>query len=519
MMNPRLFLLTLSLFLASCAVQSDQTSAVKSNANASAAASQAGIKGKRDNVLILFFDDMRFDSFSYRGGPVSTPNIDALAAESTRFDMAMTTTGLCSPSRAALFTGRWGHKTGLDDNVELWHSRLTELDPAQGGIIKRASESGYFVGYVGKWHLGAMGPQIRGAKFVESFEADTHAAVRPYTPYGGLARNQSYQAGKRDIGGDKLDYYQTLPGTYEETVTYDKVKNGKVMFEKAAKDDRPFFGVVSFSQPHPPYRVPEPYASMFDPAKLKVPANHLAKRVNKPLAQDYPFWPWHDVSHLSDEDWREMRAHYYGAIAMIDRAVGELIDSAKEQGIYEDLHIVLLGDQGSMLGEHRLYDKAAYAYDELMRIPLLVRDPDVAPRIINRHVSLMDIPATLSDWMRLPSDGAEDGRSLEPLMVEGDSAISDDEDSALYAYEWYNGAWFGLRAIRTPEYKYVWNPADARDELYQLKTDPSELNNLIDDAKHAASLKKLRHKLKAKLDKIEDPSASKLQLLIDRIYK
>ena len=516
----RTLLLPLLLGVAACSAVEVPTnaSAVTSDAQKAAENLNAGVKSeaKRENVLILFFDDMRFDSFSYRGGPVPTPNIDALAAESTRFDMAMTTTGLCSPSRAALFTGRWGHRTGLDDNVELWHSRLSELDPEEGGIIKRASDSGYFVGYVGKWHLGAKGPQIRGAEFVESFEADTHAAVRPYTPYGGLERNNRYQAGERDKNGDKLDYFQTLDGTYEDTPTYDKVKNGKRMFAKAANDDRPFFGVVSFSQPHPPYRVPEPYASMFDPATVDVPENHLSERVNKPIAQDYPFWPWHDVSHLTEKDWREMRAHYYGAIAMIDQAVGELIESAKEQGIYDDLHIVLLGDQGSMLGEHRLYDKAAYAYDELMRIPLLVRDPDIAPRIVKRHVSLMDVPATLSDWMQLPPDGAEDGTSLEPLMVEGDSAISDAEDSALYAYEWYNGAWFGVRAIRTPEYKYVFNPADSRDELYDLKADPVELNNRINDKALADVRDDLRERLLEKLQRVEDPAAEKLALDIKR---
>ena len=500
------------MFLLGCSAQSSETQASKSTASQTVKI-EGSVSGndKQDNVLILFFDDMRFDSFSYRGGPVPTPNIDALAAQSTRFDTAITTTGLCSPSRAALFTGRWGHRTGLDDNVELWHSRLTELDPEQGGLIKRASDSGYFVGYVGKWHLGANGPQIRGAEFVESFAADSNKAVRPYTPYGGLKRTTGYEAGKRDAGGEKHDYYQTLPGTYESSYTYDKVKNAKVMFNKAAKDERPFFGVVSFSQPHPPYRIPEPYASMFKTEELKLPSNHLADRVNKPLAQEYPFWPWHDVSHMTDDDWLKARAHYYGAIAMIDQAVGDIIQSAKDEGVWDDLHVVFLGDQGSMLGEHRLYDKMAYAYDELMRIPLLVRDPDVAPSIVNRHVSLMDVPATLADWMQLPPDGPEDGTSLEPLMLKGDGAMSDSEDSAVYAYEWYNGAWFGLRAIRTPDYKYVFNPADSRDELYDLKRDPGEVNNLIGEAKLASVRDDLRSKLLIKLKRVEDPSAEKLE--------
>ena len=508
---PKMFAILLVFsFGQSCAAQPVVNSAATSGS------AKAVKSGNKPNVLILFFDDMRFDSFSYRGGPVPTPNIDALAAQSTRFNMAMTTTGLCSPSRAALFTGRWGHRTGLDDNVELWHSRLTELDPAQGGIIRRAKDAGYYVGYIGKWHLGANGPQKRGADFVGAFEKDDKEALRPYTPHKDLARVRDYLAGERDANGEKHQYYQTLPGTYEDSITGHKVRSGQEFLRAAAKDNRPFFGVVSFQQPHPPYRVPEPYASMFDPAKVKLPANHLAERVNKPLSQEYPYWPWHDVRHMTDTDWREARAHYYGAIAMIDRAVGELIQTAKDEGIYDDLHIIFLGDQGSMIGEHGLYDKAAYAYDELMRIPLLVRDPDVAPRTVNRHVSLMDIPATMTEWMDLKPDGPSDGRSLTPLMTKGDDAMSDAEDKAIYAYEWYNGAWFGLRAIRTKNHKYVWNPGDRHDELYDLKNDPGEVTNLAGKPAYRNILNSLRRDLLVQLRQVDDPSAAKLEKLIRR---
>ncbi|APG63534.1 sulfatase [Sphingorhabdus lutea] len=470
----------------------------------------------KPNILILFFDDMRFDSFSYRGGPVPTPNIDALAAASTRFDMAMTTTGLCSPSRAALFTGRWGHRTGLDDNVELWHSRLSELDPNQGGIIRRAKDAGYYIGYVGKWHLGANGPQKRGADFIGAFEKDDKEAVRPFTPDSDLEQVRGYIAGKRDANGEKHQYYETLPGTYEDTITSEKVRSGQEFLHLAAKKKEPFFGVISFQQPHPPYRVPEPYASMFDPDKVTLPVNHMAARVDTPLSQEYPYWPWHDVSHMNEDDWRKARAHYYGAIAMIDHAVGQIIETAKKEGVYDDLHIILLGDQGSMIGEHGLYDKAAYAYDELMRIPLLVRDPDIAPRIVNRHVSLMDIPATMSEWMGLAADGESDGRSLTPLMKRGDVALSDEEDRAFYAYEWYNGAWFGLRAIRTKQYKYVWNPGDKNDELYDLINDPGEMTNLAPNSAYKEQIRNLRGQLLDHLRAVHDPSAGRLEKLIAR---
>jgi|GEM_PF-189134 len=469
-------------------------------------------RDSKPNVLILMFDDMRFDTFSYRGGTVPTPNIDQLAAEGTRFDYAMTTTGLCSPSRAALFTGRWGHKTGLDDNVGLYHSRLSELRLSEGGLIKRAADEGYHVGYVGKWHLGAQGPALRGAEFTAA--DDEHSAPRhgrQWTPYEMVDMVDNYNRGGSDAKAEKHLYYQTLPGTYEDTATAKKVKSGQELLRRAAADSRPFFGVVSFQQPHPPYRVPEPYASMFDPDKVALPANHAVARVSKPMSQDDSWWPWHEVGHMNDEDWRKSRTYYYGAIAMIDRAVGEIIQTAKDVGLYDDLHIVVLGDQGSMLGEHNLYDKGPYAYDELMRMPLIMRNPNIEPRVVNRQVSMLDIAPTLAEWMGLNPDGDVDGRTLVPLMENGDAADAGRVDAALYAYEWYNGGWFGIRAIRTPEMKFVWNPGDSRDELYDLRKDPTEITNLIEDPEYSDELRHLAGLMQSELSRVADPSLEKFR--------
>lgn len=466
----------------------------------------------KENVLVIMFDDMRFDTFSYRGGPVNTPNIDELANQSIRFDNAMTTTGLCSPSRAAMFTGRWGHKTGLDDNVELYHSRLSELDPKEGGIMRKASEAGYLVGYVGKWHLGAQGTKLRGAEIdLGQGHEPRERFTRPWTPYEKVPQVKGYYEGKLDANDEKHEYFMTLPGGYEDTRAYSKVVYGKNMIKQAAKDKRPFFGVVSFNQPHPAYRVPEPYASMFDPMTLKLPKNHLIERVNKPLAQDGIWWPWHDVGHMSDLDWRRSRAFYYGAIAMVDRIVGDLIQTAKDEGMYDDLTILLVGDQGSMLGEHGLYDKGPYAYDELMRMPLLIRTPALAPKIVNRQVSIIDIAPTLTEIMGLKADEDIDGRTLLPLMTKGDVADKGKVDSALYAYEWYNGSWFGIRAIRTPEMKFVWNPGDTRDEFYDLVKDPIEKDNQINNKLYRKKLKTMVALLEQELVRVSDPSVERFR--------
>lgn len=471
--------------------------------------SSSSPRSGKPNVLVLMFDDMRFDTFSYRGGPVTTPNIDELAAQGTRFDSAMTTTGLCSPSRAAFFTGRWGHKTGLDDNVQLYHSRLSELALSEGGLLQRAANSGYKVSYIGKWHLGAQGPSLRGADFIWGHDKDTERYGRQFVPRETKANIDKYYRGERDANNEKHEYYRTLPGSFEDTEAGIEVANGEKMLRAAAADGKPFFGIVSFEQPHPPYRVPEPYASMFDPAKMVLPKNHAIKRINKPMSQDDIVWPWHDVGHMTEDDWRNTRAFYYSAIAMIDHAVGELINTAKEVGLYDDLHIVLLGDQGSMLGEHNLYDKGPYAYDELMRMPLIVRSPGVKPKTITRQVSMLDVTPTLAEIMSFPADGEVDGRSLIPLMEKGDKADKGREDIALYAYEWYNGGWFGIRAIRTPDMKFVWNPGDDTDELYDLAKDPFEMNNLISDKSYHKRLVKLGGYMKSELARIKDPSLEK----------
>lgn len=469
------------------------------------AAQADGHEPKRPNVLILFFDDMRFDSFSYRGGPVDTPNIDALAAESTRFDMAMTSTGICSPSRAALFTGRWGHRTGVDDNVQLWHSQVFGLRPDDGGLIKRAVDAGYYVNYVGKWHIGNNGPADRGAEYFRSNSESLEPRDRFYTPYETQAQVDLYNSGKTDPSGEKEAYWKTLPGGYTDDVDYHKVEGGIAMIKAAAAQDKPFFGVVSFNQPHPPYRVPEPYASMYDPAEVELPANHMASLEGKPLGQRGVYWPWHDTGHMSEADWRKARAHYYGAIKLVDDYIGDLLGAAKEAGVYDDLHIVFLGDQGSMIGEHTLFDKGPYAYDELMRMPLLIRNPDVAPQIVNHHVSMLDIAPTLAEWMGLYPDGAIDGRSLTSLMAKGDAGHYDGPDGALYTFEMYVGSRFGIRAWRNHELKYVFNAGDRVDELYDLKRDPGEMVNLIDDPAYADRLAAMRKQLERELVRIEDP--------------
>ena len=169
---------------------------------------------KHKNVLLLMFDDLRFDTFSYVGGQARTPDIDALARESVTFTAACTPTGLCSPSRAALLTGRLGHRTGLDDNCHVWQSRLMGLDLNQTTVLEWAREKDYFVGYFGKWHLGPDGPIRRGVHRFSStgFERGRKLPVKP--DFDSIKRyydkNKNFE--------EKPEFYATPPVCSTKTI-------------------------------------------------------------------------------------------------------------------------------------------------------------------------------------------------------------------------------------------------------------------------------------------------------------
>jgi arylsulfatase A-like enzyme len=457
---------------------------------------------QKKNVVLLLFDDLRYDSFGFKGAVVNTPNIDKLAKNGICFNSAITTTGLCSPSRAALFTGRWGHRTALDDNTRLWHSKNQGLSLEQTTLLEWSSQQGYKVGYFGKWHLGPLGPEERGIKYTSGGKIGGEGR-KVYTPLRERAEIRDYY-NSVNPGREKDLYYKTLKGTYKETGLKKKIDEGIHFISDTRNSDSPFFLTISFNQPHPAYKVPEPYASLFDPDKIELPASFSDNMLEKPLVQTQILWPWHDVGHMTKMDWKRTISYYYGAVAMIDRAVGEIVQSLKENGSYENTMILIVGDQGSMIGEHGLYDKGPYSYEELIRMPIIMKIPGKRPRMINRQVSVLDLNQTLAEWMEIePGLPNLDSRSLFPLINGGDEAWQHKDDLAFYHYEWYNGSWFGIRTIRTPEWKYCWSPTDM-DELYDLKEDPYEVQNLVQSEYHKEILFSLQKKLLLHLEETED---------------
>lgn len=466
---------------------------LRRNFLAGASAAAVG-KHERRNVLLLIAEQFQHNAGSFADGPAKTPNLDKLAGSSVQFHAACTTSGLCSPARAALFTGRFGHRTGLDDNCNVWHSRLTGLDVKETTLIEWAKRKGYFTGYFGKWHLGRDGPILRGADRYPPTGFDRYP-----DPPGKVTRKPDFNAPKKyyargAIFEEKPGFYSTARGSYEDSEVARLAKSGRAFLEEASRQDRPFFLTVSFNAVHPPYQPAPPFHQMYDWRQARLPANLHDTFDHKPAYQNDIMWPFHDTGHMSEDDWRRSIAFYHGFISQLDRGLGTILDSVRANGLWENTLIVMTADHGDMNGAHNRFDKGPYCYEEIMRIPLLVRAPGLSPRSVRRQVSSIDLNRTLTEWMRLEPDQPNlDSRSLWPLMERGDAGW-EGPDEAFYRYEWYNGRWFGIRAIRTPEWKYCFNPAGV-DELYDLKRDPIEMNNLAVAKPAPAALGKLQKRL------------------------
>lgn len=467
---------------------------------------------EKRNVIFIITDDMRLDMAGFGGGKMRTPNLDKFAEESTCFSQACTTTGLSSPSRAALFTGRYGHRTGLADNLHLWHSPVATLPKDQPTIIEWAKKAGYNVGYVGKWHVGYVTPGDRGA---DMFVGRGGAALmkKPARPNFNVCKKY-YEEGK--TWEEKPQYFSTdKKRTYETSEPKHEVDNGIKFLRKASKDDRPFYLTVGFHTPHPSYKVPAPYAKMYDYKNVQLPASYKEHKKGLEYQHDV-MWPWMDVAHMTEDDWRKTISYSMGLMTMFDRAMGELFDEIKRLGMWDNTLIIFTSDQGSMLAEHGLYDKGPYAYDGLMRIPMLIKAPGIAPQKIQHQVSLVDLNETMVDYMRLqPTVANVDSRSLLPLVKQGDKAWKDVPDVAFYRYEWYNGHWFGERAVRIPGMKYCFNPCGA-DELYDLKKDPAERKNLIKNKAYADQLNHMRQLL---LEHLEETGDTMVKEIMERYIK
>jgi arylsulfatase A-like enzyme len=432
------------------------------------------------NIVLLLSDQWRWDTLFQPGHPCQAPNLQRLARQGVAFHRAFTCVPLCCPARGSLFTGLWPHQTGLTDNVQPGsfypHGKL---HPAHKTYLERLrDEAGYAVSYAGKWHMGL------GAAAERGIEADGSDGAAPGR------RGESWP---RPVLHENalLPYY----ASFDRGATRDQraIEAGMAQIASLARGDRPFCAVISTWGPHFPHVVAGCFADLYADANPEgfMPDNYGTPFVEarKPKMQSKPLWPCQNTLPLTSEDWRQTVAHYWGFCTHLDEQFGRVLAQLDELGLAENTVVAFCADHGEMLGSHGNFDKGPYLYEEIMHIPLIVRDPrGRAPRSADGFVNLRDLFPTLISLAGAEGVLRDDERAR--------SCWTTDHDATFYTYDAYQGRQFKLRGIRTGRFKYNWSPHDLC-ELYDLDTDPGERVNLIDDPAHAAVQADLHGRLMA----------------------
>jgi len=444
------------------------------------------------NIVMFVADQLRCDALSCYGNAICrTPNLDALAADGVRFDRAYATSPVCSPSRASLLSGLYPHNHGVMLNTHIAPAWSRGLPPETPTFSRALKDAGYALDCVGKWHVHAdLGPR--------DFGFDRHVTPRvSYETVPGTEIRIDFPGGSQLVSAvHKLPKEQCEVWRYAESGV-------ELLRERAAarhgeacrsRTGRPFFLRIDVHQPHFANVVPEPYASMYDPASIPPWPNFQETFDGKPAGHLRKHREW----HLQERDWdwwSRVVAMYYGSISCVDECVGRVLAAIRQAGIEAETAFIFTADHADSMGSHRHFEKAGTMYEEVLRVPLIVRMPGAdRPRglAVDEFVRLMDLMPTIVELGRSQAPDRIDGRSLIPLLrgerpADWPDAVYCEHHGEVWGYQ-------SQRMVRTRRWKYVYSPHDA-DELYDLENDPGELKNLVEDRSCAAVLSEMKARL------------------------
>jgi arylsulfatase A-like enzyme len=469
---------------------------------------------KKPNIVIFNPDHYRGEALAHLGNPcVVTPNLDQLVqTDGVSFSNTFCQNPVCTPSRCCFMTGWYPHVRGHRTMAHM----LRQDEP---DLLSRLKDAGYFVWWGGKNDLV---PAQHG------FDRQCHVK---YQPKGKIKPDLHSLKGWRGDPDDDT-FFSFFHGKLEkeegEEFYYDSDWAnvlGAIDQIGDLPEDKPFCLYLPLSYPHPPFAVEEPFFSMIDrnkvPDRIPTPDNwDMRPTMEKGIYERTGMQGW------TEERWNELRAVHYGMCSRIDSQFGMLCDALKKQGVYEDTAIFFFSDHGMYAGDYGLVDINQNTFeDALTHVPFLIKPPSgtpMVPGINDSLVELTDFVATVEDMTGLPETHTHFGKSLLPLMagekcshrdavfceggrrhgethcMELEAAGTRDKKDLYYprlSFQASNGPEHGKGTMcRTNDFKYIRRIYE-EDELYDLKKDPREMNNLINDPHYSAVLQNLRERM------------------------
>jgi len=465
-----------------------------------------GGEAKRPNVLVIYTDEhSAWTLGAYGGKIIETPHLDRIAREGAVFENYFVNSAVCTPSRGCLLTGRYPHAHGAyTNNVELNRDEIT--------LAHLFQTAGYETGFGGKWHLdGDPRPgwmtvdRAMGFEDVEWMYNRGHWKRVVERPEGlpdnrGNARfgSEDHRPAEPD-GRPDLDYSVDAPGEFFTDWITDKA------IEFIGRErDRPYFYFLAIPDPHSPFSVSEPYASMFDPAEMPVPETLYEESLPDWAEESRQGHLRRDGVERFDDPKREQLlrerlALYCGMVKCVDDNVGRLLAAMEEDGTLDDTLIVFTSDHGNYLGEHGLYFKNQL-YETAHRVAFLMRYPGRIPggTRVEECVSSVDVQPTVCTLVGIEPSGREQGLDFAPL-ARGEAQPDWPNESYIHHSSLQRAGIF------TPD----WQLALVKDGdgiLFDRRNDPQQTENLFEVPEHAEVRRVLTEKVVAHHRAVDSPA-------------
>ncbi|MCR2822984.1 sulfatase family protein [Lederbergia panacisoli] len=486
----------------------------------------------KPNVILITTDQQRKDSLGCYGSDfVTTPNLDKMAEQGILFNRAYCTSPVCTPSRATIYTGSYASEHGA------WNIGMN-VPKVQPFLSECFQESGYKTHLIGKAHFNAYNSTSENSKEpdsdwenhfrsfhgpyygfdqVELTVAHTLGGVKGH--YGlwvkdksGKTEYESVRKAKRSFGGEAYDW--DLPMELHNNSWI--VERTKEFLKDSINEKNPFFLSIGFQDPHHPHAVPKERVEEIQPEKIPLPKYNEGELDDKPPhfqsvregrwnddALKGNFWmsgqaSGFDYRNIEDQDAKLGKAYYYKMVEMVDEAMGEILLTLDNLGLSENTIVVFTSDHGELLGDHGIWMKGPFHYEQLVNVPLLIQWKNHLPagKKINSINSLVDIAPSLLSLCEIPIPNEWNGLDCSQVWI---GNLQEHRERALIEYV-DEPQKLRLKTIITARYKLTYYSGESYGELYDLQDDPGELKNLYHDSSYQEIKQNLLMNL---LDEIE----------------
>ena len=468
------------------------------------------MKKNKPNILFILSDQHAFNVIgSYGNKIVRTPNLDELANNGVSFDNIYTPSPICLPARMSLLTGKYPYRQECWMNSDSLASDIPTMAHSLGSV-------GYYPTLIGRLH--SIGPdQMHGFASRKVFDHSSDWYGGSEYSLGVLDKAQRpFKESILNSGAGQMSYEVLDREVTSQTIKF--LKNFKA--EKENGDEKPFALQVGFMLPHQPYVANK---KLFDYYKNKVGPPRLKKTVS---GNNDWLDNWREktgLNEIKEEDEIRARAAYYALVETLDSLIGQIIKTLKDNDLFENTLIIYASDHGEQIGERDLWWKQTF-YEESVKVPLIMSWKDVLPKNERRKqiFNLVDLTATIveaGDGIKLPFI---DGKSFLKTILEN-TDNSEKETFSEFCMDnslsWSNEKEPHLsRMIRSNDWKYIYYHG-YNNQLFNLKSDPDEMNNLAGLKDYSKIEARLKNKLLNEWDPLKIKETIKKKSYSKKILK